>query len=159
MRRKIALLFLLFLLSPPSVPTLLAAGWSDPGAEARCPVCGMFVGKYRNWWAAVVLKDGTTVYFDGPKDLFRYVFEIGRYRPAGGSDEVAEMFVTEYYSVRPLPVGEVYFVTGSDVLGPMGKELIPVAGLEAARTFQRDHGGAKLMRFDGAALVEVADPK
>jgi hypothetical protein len=28
-----------------------------------------------------------------------------------------------------------------------------------ARTFQRDHGGAKLMRFDGAALVEVADPK
>lgn len=159
MRRSVFLLVLLVLLSPPTLPALVAAGWTQPGSEARCPVCGMFVAKYRNWLSAIVLKDGSTVYFDGPKDMFRYFFEIGRYLPQGGPGDVAEMFVTEYYSVRPLPVADVYFVTGSDVLGPMGKELVPVAGLDAARTFQRDHGGVKVMQFIGSELVEVAAPE
>jgi nitrous oxide reductase accessory protein NosL len=50
----------------------------------------------------------------------------------------------------------VIFVTGSDVLGPMGKELVPILGREAAETFRRDHAGEKLLRFDGRQLVELA---
>ena len=34
-----------------------------------------------------------------------------------------------------------HYVVGSDVTGPMGKELIPFATREAALEFSKDHGG------------------
>lgn len=134
-----------------------AAETATPGKSDRCPVCGMFVAGYTNWISTVVFKDGSRSFFDGPKDLFRFYFGISRYRPGATTADIKEMFVTEYYSVQHMPVSEVYFVSGSDVLGPMGKELVPVAGLDKARGFMRDHGGTKLMRFDGHALVPVPD--
>jgi len=151
-----------------SLPVLLALFWSllltfpataaefqPPGKEDRCPTCGMFVAGYPNWVASMVFKDGSRVFFDGPKDMFRYFFDLGKYRPGGTVDDIEVIFVTEYYSMRSMAATEVYFVSGSDVLGPMGKEMVPVAGLEQARGFMRDHGGGKLMQFDGKALVEV----
>lgn len=126
-----------------------------PGQDARCPVCGMYIAGYRNWVSSMVFKDGSRVFFDGPKDLFRYFFDLPKYRPGGTADDIAGLFVTEYYSVKTTPATAVFFVSGSDVLGPMGKELVPVAGLKQARGFMRDHNGVKLMRFDGSALVEV----
>jgi hypothetical protein len=39
------------------------------------------------------------------------------------------------------PTDDVRFVTGSDVVGPMGPDLVPVAAESAAR-FARDHNGA-----------------
>ncbi len=132
-----------------------AAEWRAPGADARCPVCGMFVASYHNWTASIILKDGARVFFDGPKDMFRYFFDLNKYRPGAGPEAVEEIFVTEYYTVQPVPARQVYFINGSDVLGPMGKELVPVKGLEPARAFLRDHGGVKLLRFDGQALIEV----
>jgi copper chaperone NosL len=126
-----------------------------PGKDARCPVCGMFVAGYTNWVSSIVFKDGSRVFFDGPKDLFRYFFDLPKYRPGATRDDIAALFVTEYYSVKATPAQEVFFVSGSNVLGPMGKELVPIAGLDQARGFMRDHAGVKLMRFDGKDLVPV----
>lgn len=134
---------------------VVAAEPQAPGKGDRCPTCGMFVAGYPNWVSSMVFKDGSRVFFDGPKDMFRYFFDIGKYRPGGTPDDIEVIFVTEYYSMRGMAATEVYFVSGSDVLGPMGKEMVPIAGLEQARGFMRDHGGAKLMHFDGKALVEV----
>lgn len=133
----------------------VAAEYEPPGPEARCPVCGMFVSPHPNWVASIVFGNGEREYFDGPKDLFRYFFDLENYRPEATSADIDEVFVTEYYTLRPVPAGSVLFVSGSDVLGPMGKELVPIAGKDEAQTFMRDHGGAKLMRFDGSGLVEV----
>lgn len=135
----------------------LADSPTPPGADARCEVCGMFVAPYQQWLAVVVFKDGSQVYFDGPKDLFIFLFDLDRYRPGAVPADVADCFVTEYYRAELLPVGELLFVTGSDVLGPMGQELIPVLGREAAETFRRDHGGKKIMRFNGTELVDVTE--
>ena len=150
------------------LPVLFTLAWSlllmnpaaaaepqPPGKGDRCPTCGMFVAGYPNWISSMVFKDGSRVFFDGPKDMFRYFFDLGKYRPGGTPDYIEVIFVTEYYSMRSMPATEVYFVSGSDVLGPMGKEMVPVSGLEPARSFMRDHGGTKLMRFDGHALVEA----
>ena len=126
-----------------------------PGKDARCPVCGMFVAGYTNWICSAVFSDGSKVFFDGPKDMFRFFFDVPKYRAGSTAADIAELYVTEYYSVRLTPAKDVIFVSGSDVLGPMGKELVPVSGLDKARGFMRDHGGVKLMRFDGKELVEV----
>ena len=34
------------------------------------------------------------------------------------------------------------------MFGPMGNELIPFASEEDAKTFARDHGGKKIIKFD-----------
>jgi len=46
-------------------------------------------------------------------------------------------------------------VTGSDVLGPMGEELVPIAGKQAAETFLRDHGGSGIKMLEAGELKDV----
>jgi nitrous oxide reductase accessory protein NosL len=115
----------------------------------------MFVAPYPEWVASIEFRDGTKAFFDGPKDMFVYFFDLGKYRPGAKTDDIVAMVVTEYYTARPMSVREVFFVSGSDVLGPMGYELVPVAGKENAETFRRDHGGKKIMEFNGLEFSEL----
>ena len=58
-----------------------------PSAKDKCPVCGMFVAKYPDWLAAVRFRDGSHVFFDGAKDMFKYLHdpeEIRSRKEAGG---------------------------------------------------------------------------
>jgi len=130
-----------------------------PGPKDRCPVCGMFVAPYPNWVAAIEFQDGSREFFDGPKDMFIFLFDLGRYRPQSRAEEITGIHVTEYYTTRLLDAKDVFFVIGSDVRGPMGSELVPVQGRENAETFKRDHGGTKIMRFDGEKLTELTAPE
>jgi len=125
-----------------------ASGFIKPSEGDRCPVCGMFVYKYPQWTAEIIFKDGTYVTFDGPKDMFRYYFDIKRYSNGRTRDDIESIYVTDYYTTRPVNARDVYFITGSDVLGPMGEELVPVKGRDAAETFMKDHNGEKMLRFD-----------
>ncbi|MBT0666109.1 nitrous oxide reductase accessory protein NosL [Geobacter pelophilus] len=129
--------------------TLLHAGntMPVPTAKDKCPVCGMFVKGYPNWLAAIRLKNGSAIYFDGPKDLFNYYLNPGKYAPATKQSEFSEILVKDYYAVKPIDARQAYFVAGSDVLGPMGKELIPLAKKEDAIEFRADHKGNKVYRF------------
>src|SRR5512133_551133 len=102
-----------------------AAVGQSASAKDKCPVCGMFVSKYPDWTAAIVFKDGTKVYFDGAKDLFKYLANPGSYTPGRSSKDVDSISVKDYYSVQPVNGRSAYYVAGSDVLGPMGRELIP----------------------------------
>lgn len=135
----------------------VAAVPPQPGEKERCAVCGMFVAPHPQWTAAIELKDGRRYYFDGPKDLFICLFDLATYLPGTRMEQVGGVYVTEYYGASLRPASEVVFVTGSDVLGPMGQELVPVLGLDAAAMFRRDHAGKALMRFDGRQLVEIKE--
>ena len=116
-----------------------------PGPGDRCPVCGMFVEKYRSWTATVVLDDGTQLFFDGPKDMFRFLLD-----PSGfGRDPstIARAYVTDYYTTTMIDARQATFVVGSDVLGPMGQELVPLRSADEAETFVKDHGGSARLAF------------
>ena len=52
-----------------------------PDKQEKCPVCGMFVYKYPDWTAQVIFNDQSRFYFDGVKDLFKYVFHLDKYHP------------------------------------------------------------------------------
>lgn len=141
-RRSFLLVLGLLLAGVPAVRAADPAAPPPPGPQARCPVCGMFVAGYGNWLAVAVLADGTARYFDGPKDLFRYAFDPARFEPGGAAPEVVGRFVTDYYTTRLVPAETARFVVGSDVLGPMGHELVPVVGDDAVRSFLADHHGS-----------------
>jgi len=146
-------LLLWFCFTAPTV--CLAAEKLQPSPEDRCAVCGMMVLPHPNWVAQVAFKDGTNRFFDGPRDMFIFLFDLEKYQPGSKTDDIESVFVTEYYTVQRYDAHEVFFVSGSDVLGPMGAELVPVAELKNLKVFVHDHKHEKIMRFDGENLSEV----
>jgi nitrous oxide reductase accessory protein NosL len=60
--------------------------------------------------------------------------------------------VTEYYSVTRIDARAAWYVIGSDTLGPMGHELVPLATREDAEEFLRDHKGKRIIRFEDVTL-------
>jgi Predicted lipoprotein involved in nitrous oxide reduction len=50
-------------------------------------------------------------------------------------------------------------VIGSDVLGPMGHELLPFKDQEAAQEFLEDHKGNSIIRYQDVtpAIIESLD--
>lgn len=142
------LLLILLLLLP--LAGIAAAGNGKgpaPAATDKCPVCGMFVAKFPNWVAASRFRDGTTVFFDGPKDLFAHYFDCQRYTPGRKQADIVSLTVKEYYSLRPIDARSAVYVIGSNIYGPMGKELIPFATEQDAAAFMQDHQGKRLLRF------------
>ncbi|MBN2123226.1 MAG: nitrous oxide reductase accessory protein NosL [Deltaproteobacteria bacterium] len=119
-----------------------------PGPKDKCPVCGMFVAKYPDWTASVVYADGRVVFFDGAKDLFKYILHLDRYERERTLEQVRSISVCSYYLMEQVPASEAWFVIGSDVFGPMGRELIPLESREEAEEFMRDHRGEKIVRFE-----------
>ncbi len=123
--------------------------------KERCPVCGMFVAPYPNWIAVVQFKDDTKAYFDGPKDMFTYLADLNKYNPGAKLADISGVFVTDYYNVELRPVSEVYFVSGSDVLGPMGEEYVALRNSAEVKSFMRDHGGKKVLTYKEHQLIET----
>lgn len=137
-----------------AVLSFAADGPPTPGPKDRCATCGMFVSQHPAWIASIVYADGSHRFFDGPKDLFTF-----RLQHPESIDAEVSIWVTDYYTTRPLPARDAVFVVGSDVLGPMGAELVPVASAELADSFRADHGGDAPLAFDDidAAVVEHLD--
>ena len=108
----------------------------------------MFVSLYPDWVATVLDQDGHAHHFDGAKDLFKYLLNRAKYAPSHSQAAIAAIGVTAYYSVARIDARAAWYVIGSDVLGPMGHELVPLATEAEAVDFQRDHKGKRILRFD-----------
>jgi nitrous oxide reductase accessory protein NosL len=107
----------------------------------------MFVAKYPDWICSITFRDGTSAYFDGPKDMFVYYLGMKKYNPAKGRTDIVTVQVKNYYDLSMIDGLKAFYVVGSDVYGPMGKELIPFRSASDAGEFLKDHKGKKILRF------------
>ncbi len=147
MKRSLMVLTLLMVLLAPlsyARPESL-----KPGPHEKCAVCGMLVAGYPNWVASIVFKDGARAYFDGSRDMFRYYLDMERFsgskrHPA----DIRDILVTDYYSLSATDARKAFYVTGADILGPMGRELVPFERENDAEEFLRDHKGKAVIRFE-----------
>ena len=128
---------------------------AKPSPKDKCPVCGMFVAKYPDFLATIRFRDGVRVFFDGPKDMFKYYFEIKKYHPSRDKADITAVYVTDYYNLTPVDAYEATYVVGSDIYGPMGRELIPFENKDDAAAFMKDHKGTSLMKFKDVTLSLV----
>lgn len=154
MKRGAVLFLMLLLLAAPA----LWAGEADPvkpGPKDKCPVCGMFVAKYPDWTASIAFKDGTRAFFDGVKDMLKYYFNLSRYAPGKTAADIQALQVTDYYRLEPIDGRRAFFVAGSDLYGPMGRELIPFEKEAEAQEFMKDHKGKSILPFDKIDLPLV----
>lgn len=136
---SLALSFPAAFAAPPAAPA--------PSAKDKCPVCGMFVSKYPDWVVSVTFNDSTTLYFDGAKDFFTYYHNMQKFTPARRQDTISAISINDYYTLKPIDARQAHFVIGSDVYGPMGKELVPFGKLADAQAFLKDHKGKMVLRF------------
>jgi copper chaperone NosL len=131
----------------------VSVAWADgpvpekPSPTDKCPVCGMFVAKYPDFIARIVFQDGSYAFFDGSKDMTKYYFNLASYNPTKKAADIASISVTDYYTLKFIDGHKAYYVMGSDVYGPMGKELIPFGEEKAAQEFLQDHKGKSILQF------------
>ena len=117
-----------------------------PDARATCPVCGMFVANYPYWVASARFRDGRTLHFDGGKDLWKFLLDVPRWAAGRTAADVAVAGVTTYYDNERVAADRAWYVIGSDVLGPMGHELVPHASEADAAEFMTDHKGRRILQ-------------
>lgn len=103
---------------------VMACGESGPERE-RCAQCGMFVDLAPQWMAERRGEDIER--YDTPKCALR----------AGGT---SRLHLREYYSQEFRATDDLVFVAGSDVIGPMGDDLVPLDPAQLEH-FIEDHGG------------------
>jgi len=136
--------------------TATAAGLPlKPGERDLCPVCGMLVSRYPHWIAVVVYRDGQAHFFDGSKDLFKYLGNLPRYAPGRHAADIASIWVTEYYGLTRIDARRAHYVIGSDTLGPMGHEFVALATRADAEEFLKEHRGRRILQF-GDVTAEMA---
>lgn len=138
--------------------TVASTGVGEPlhpvGPEEKCPVCGMFVAKYEQWLTQIVDGQDKPLVFDGVKDMMAYYFNGPNY---GGDTDMskAEIWVRNYYTLDYIDGRAAFYVVGSDVLGPMGEELIPFSTRKEAENFKTDHHGKAILEFDEITSSQI----
>ena len=115
-------------------------GKIEVSKKDKCPICGMFVYKYPKW-VAMLEVDGKKVYFDGSKDMFKYIVENRE------KIDNKKVFVTDYFSGKKIDALFANFVYGSNVYGPMGNEFVPFYSIKDANSFKKDHYGMAVYGF------------
>ena len=105
--------------------------------KPRCRRCGMALDPKARFYAEIRGPGDRVDGFDTPKCALTVWL-------SGAASPDRSLWVTGYYGGKLMPATEVSFAVGSDVMGPMGHDLVPVERDRAA-VFQRDHA-AKEMR-------------
>jgi hypothetical protein len=127
-----------FVASSLALITLVALG-AGCKKEERCPRCGMRVERGSPWRVELVAASGALVAFDTPRCA------LNAWKR--GQVEAQSMRVHEYYDQRVRDAGEVRFVVGGDVTGPMGPDFVPVDPPRVTK-FIQDHGAEQAFRLD-----------
>jgi nitrous oxide reductase accessory protein NosL len=119
----------------------------------------MFVYKYPKWVGQIIFQDGTAYFYDGAKDMFKHYFNVPKYTAGKTQEQIKTIYATDYYDVALIDAKTAFYVIGSDVLGPMGHELLPFKDKESAQEFLEDHKGKSILTFKEVtpAIVESLD--
>jgi len=122
-----------------------------------CPTCNMKVGASTLGPAALVLADGKVIGFDGTGDLFRYVLEPQKHRL--DTTSIKNVFVTEYGTQTFIDAKKAFYVTGSDVTGHMGPDVVAFSKKGDAEKFMADHNGVKVVTYSEVTLDDLKAKK
>lgn len=113
----------------------------------RCPVCAMMVKKHRKFASAIQLEDGTTYYFCGTGCMIRSWRHPEVYL-AKEKNQLKKPVVRAYFTGETLDARAVFWVAGSDIVGPMGPALVPLKSQANLDAFRKRHGGKTVFRLE-----------
>jgi len=137
----------------PGLQPLDEIGAMQISNQDRCPVCAMKVSKHKKFTSAIQLMNGRTFYFCGTGCMIRSWIHPEIFLGAA-KEKLKRSVVQDYFTGEQVPGGSVYWVAGSDVIGPMGPALVPLKNEQHLDAFKKRHGAKSVFR-----LSEMTDEK
>jgi copper chaperone NosL len=128
----------------------------EPTETDTCVVCGMYPAKYPQHHNQIWAKDGSTLHFCSTQCMVNFNADPAKYMQEPVQTNMA--WVTLYSDNMYESAFGVYYVVGSNVDGPMGKEAIPFKLKNNADEFVAVHGG-KIVSFSLLTPELVMDGK
>jgi len=115
--------------------------------NATCGKCGMYPARYPRWQSQIIFNDDTMTPFDGCKCMFNFIFAMDKFDQKHSPNDIAVAWVKDFNTGKWLNAEDASYVVGSNMMGPMGKELIPFADQAVAMKFQEEQGGI-MMKYE-----------
>ncbi len=114
-------------------------------ADKKCPLCGMYPARYPKFNCQVVFKDGSYEAFDSAIGLLVYLHfpdKTGlKLKPVAG------IYFKDYLKEGWLEADKAFFVTGSEIRGPMGIQFLPIDSEQAAEELKKQAQGKDIIHF------------
>jgi nitrous oxide reductase accessory protein NosL len=114
-------------------------------SHKKCPVCGMNPARYPKFNCQIVFKDGSYEAFDSAIDLLVYLHfpdKTGlKLKPVAG------IYFKNYLKEGWLEADKAFFVTGSEIRGPMGVQFLPVDSESTAEELKKQAKGKDIIHF------------
>lgn len=116
--------------------------------NVSCGKCGMYPAQFPQWQSQIIFKDGSMTPFDGCKCMYNFLFAMDKFDQKHSRDDVEVAWVKDFDSGKWVNAEDAYYVVGSSMMGPMGKELIPFADQATAMKFHQEQGGTVMAYGD-----------
>jgi len=129
---------------------------TEPDAETRCTVCGMYPARYPEHRCQVTSNDGATHHFCSSQCLVSFLAAPKEYLSKGVKIKSVWVTIPQEQSYE-YAMG-LYYLVGSSIMGPMGKEALPYRSKAVAEAAAVKHGG-KVVRFNGLTPQLVSGNK
>ncbi|WP_419763909.1 MAG: nitrous oxide reductase accessory protein NosL [Arcobacter sp.] len=111
------------------------------------------------WVAQITTNKGKKVLFCSPKSMFEFYYRPHLFKEyeATSSDDLDEILVTDYKSLKAINGRNAYYVYGSSKTSPSGDDLVAFEKKIDAKNFASNYNGKRIFRFSKVsfALIEL----
>ncbi len=127
-------------------------------SHKQCPLCNMYPARYPKFNCQIVFKDGSYEAFDSAIGLLVYL----QFSDKTGIKlkPVAGVYFKNYLNGGWLEADKTFFVTGSDIRGPMGIQFLPFDSEQAAENMKKQANGKDVVHYkmiDRQYLINAAN--
>jgi len=114
-------------------------------SHKECPLCGMYPARYPQFNCQIVFKDGSYEAFDSAVGLLIYLLfpDNTEIKP----QPVDRIYFKDFLKQSWLEADNTFFVSGSEILGPMGVEFLAVDSKQSADDLKRQEKGIDIIHF------------
>lgn len=114
-------------------------------SHRECPLCGMYPARYPQFNCQIIFEDGTCEAFDSAAGLMVYLLFSDK---TGITPKpVGKIYFKHYLKESWLEADKTFFVVGSEILGPMGIEFLPVDSEQGAKEVKKQEKGEDIIHF------------
>jgi copper chaperone NosL len=111
----------------------------------ECPLCGMYPARYPEFQCQIIFKDLSYEAFDSPLGLLIYYLFQKEYDPK--NREIENVFFKDYIKNEWISADDTLFVVGTEIMGPMGIDFLPVGNKNDAKQLNTLEKGSVIVSF------------
>jgi copper chaperone NosL len=116
-----------------------------------CHYCGMPTADFENWNTKIKTSQKEFI-FCSPRCMLLTIKD-----PKHTPQNVQKIEAKDYYETQIIDAQKSFFVIGSDVSGPMGKDFVPLKNEESAKAFMKEHQGTEILSFKQIDLKKIKE--